>query len=124
MMVVELEVPSTVRSGEPVPMTLRVVNTGSQPAHLTLTGRPAAFDIVVSRTDGSEVWSRLHEAVIPMVLQLVVVQPAERLEFGHVWDQRDNAGDPVAPGRYRVRGILPAEELYLESEPRTLVIAP
>ena len=122
-MVVEIELPSSVSIGMPVPVTLRVRNTGTAPAERALTGRPIAFDIVVERTDGTEVWSRLHGETVSMMLQVTVLQPGESLEFKHTWDQRGNDRQAVPAGTYTVRGSLVAPDRELRSEPRRLVIS-
>ena len=123
VMRVELELPAKVVSGAPVPVTVRVRNDGIQPAELSLTGNPVAFDIIVQDRGGSEVWSRLRGQIVSMILQVAILQPGECVEFVHAWDQRDNAGRRVAEGDYRVQGILPGPEGALRSEPRRLVIA-
>jgi hypothetical protein len=122
-MVVEIELPSSVSIRMPVPVTLRVRNTGTGPAELALTGRPIAFDIVVERTDGTEVWSRLHGETVSMMLQVTILQPGESLEFKHSWDQRDNDRQAVPAGTYAVRGAVFTPDRKLESEGRRLVIS-
>ncbi len=122
-MVVEIELPSSVRIGTPVPVTLRVRNTGTAPAELALTGLPIAFDIFVDRTDSTEVWSRLHGETISMMLQVAILRPGESLEFKHAWDQRDNDRQAVPAGTYSVRGSLATPDRELRSEPRRLVIS-
>lgn len=122
-MIVELRSPDSVRTGEPVPMTLTVTNAGQTTAPLGLTGRPIAFDFTVTTPAGAQLWSRLHHQTIPMILQMALLDPGERLEFTHVWDQRDNHGQPVDPGTYHVRAILPTEDGDLTSAVRELVIA-
>lgn len=121
-MIFEIGLPASVRVGEPVPITLRVRNAGREPLTLTLTGRPVGFDLVVTRPDGALVWNRLHGQVVALVLQIGFLQPGEALEFADRWEQLDNAGRPVAPGVYHVRGILPAEEGQLTSGVRELVV--
>ena len=122
-MTVELEIPPKVRAGEPVAITLRVRNTGTQQVELTLTGRPAAFNIVVTSEDGRVVWSRLDGEVVSTVLQMKILWPCQVLEFTERWNQLDNGGGPVPPGTYYVRGILPTEERQLTTEPRALVVS-
>ena len=122
-MVVEIELPSSVSIRMPVPVTLRVRNTGTGPAELALTGRPIAFDIVVERADGTEVWSRLHGETVSMMLQVTILQPGESLEFKHSWGQRDNDRQAVPAGTYAVRGAVFTPDEKLESESRRLVIA-
>lgn len=79
-----------------MPLVLRVMNTGPDTAHLGLTGRPVAFDIIVAAT----------------------------LEYTHSWDQRDNRGRTVEPGLYHVEGVIPTEQDELRSDPHEIRIAP
>lgn len=120
---VELEVPAQAAQGSRVPMMLRVANTGRDSVVLGLTGRPTAFDFVVAAEDGTEVWSRLHDETVSMILELRPLAPGEVLEFTHEWNQQDNDRRDVAPGVYYVHGILPAEDRDLRSERRRLVIS-
>jgi hypothetical protein len=106
-MKIELVLPDTVRAGEPVPVTLRVVNTGSRHVTLYTQGRPTTFDIVVSRPDHKIVWHRLYHAVVNSILQVRKLAPGEILEFSDSWNQRANGGAAVTPGEYRVTGVLP-----------------
>jgi intracellular proteinase inhibitor BsuPI len=106
---VSLEVPSEVTVGAPIPITLRVTNSTNRPLALYLRGRPAAFDLVVAKTDGTIVWRRLAGAVITMVLQVRTLAPGETLEFRDTWKQTTKAGVPVRPGDYVVTGELPTD---------------
>lgn len=119
----ELELPGSVSLGDAVPITLRVRNDATEPAELALTGRPIAFDIVVRRQDGTEVWKRLRGQTVSMMLQVAILAPGESLEFAHEWDQRDSAGREVAAGVFLVHGSLFAEDRELVSEPRRLTIS-
>jgi hypothetical protein len=103
---VTLEVPREVRSRTPVPMTLRVTNPTDRPLTLYLRGRPVAFDLVVSRADGTPVWRRLEGAVITMVLQVRTLAPGDTLELRDSWAQTTKAGVLVPPGDYLVTGRL------------------
>jgi len=118
----ELELPASVRVAEVVPITLRVRNNGPDPLHLSLTGRPTAFDLVVKTADGREVWRRLYGVAIPMILQIAILHPDGVLEFTDTWDQQDNEGKGVRPGRYYVHGVLPTDDGDLRTEVRELVI--
>jgi hypothetical protein len=102
----ELLLPERVRRGERVPITLRVSNTSGRPMVLYLTGRPIAFDVVITRGGREPVWRRLHGQNIPAILQVRTLQPGERLELAERWDQRDQSGARVAPGRYAAEGVL------------------
>ncbi len=110
----EIEVPAQVRTGEPVPITLRATNSGEEPLELYLRGRTIAFDITVAGEDGSVVWRRLEGQMIPAILQVRELAPGESLEFHDEWDQRANSGEPVSSGHYTVQGAL------LRDSPRPL----
>ena len=105
-----LVAPDTVRIGEPVRIVLRLTNVTDRPVEAHFLGREIAFDIVIASEDGRIVWRRLEGAVVPGILQVKVLAPGQTLEFTAVWRQRTNAGEPVAPGTYRVRGLLPSDE--------------
>lgn len=105
-----LEVPDEVRAGEPVAIAFHVENITDRPLDLYLTGRPIAFDLIVTDADGAVVWRRLEDEIIAAILQIRTLGPGETLALEDSWDQRSNAGEPVAPGAYTVRGELLAEE--------------
>jgi hypothetical protein len=114
----EIEVPPAARIGEPVSITLRVRNLGKTPRELNLAGRPTAFDVTVTRTDGSVVWRRLEGATIPGILGIQVLAPGGMLEFKETWDQRTRSGEPAGPGLFMVEGAL------LTDSPTPLKIGP
>jgi len=118
---VRLEAPARVPPGQVVRLTLKLKNTGAARLEQPLGGRPP-HDIVVTR-DGTEVWRWSKGRVVQDVLELKTLRPGEELAFDAEWDQRDEAGRPVPPGSYVVKGILrtdPPETL--ETKPRALVI--
>lgn len=124
-MTLELVLPDSAHLGDPVPMTLRVMNTGSKQVKLYTQGRPTAFDIVVSRPDGTPVWHRLNHALVTSVLQIRKLRPGEVLEFTDSWNQRDDRHQAVPAGEYRVTGILPTDPPgALRSSPTRLYIVP
>lgn len=103
---VTLDVPREVQAGEAVPMTLRVTNATDRPLTLRLRGRPIAFDLVVTREDGSIVWRRLEGAMIAMVLQVRTLAPGETLQLEDVWQQQAARGTRAGPGNYTVTAAL------------------
>jgi hypothetical protein len=118
-----LDVPDRVRTGEPVPIGIRVQNVSGGPLDLYLRGRTIAFDIVVSREPGEIVWRRLEGEVIPAILRIETLRPGEVLELSDVWDQRDDHGRAVPAGSYAVRGeILTEGPEPLTTPPRRLRI--
>ncbi|HEV2084913.1 MAG TPA: BsuPI-related putative proteinase inhibitor [Gemmatimonadales bacterium] len=124
-MTLHLVMPARVRVGEGVPITLRLTNADRRAASVYLQGRPAAFDIVVTRRDGTPVWRRLEGAVVPAVLQVRSLAPGAALEFHDSWPQRTNLGAAVEPGDYLVTGVLPTDPpAELRTRPARLRILP
>lgn len=120
----EVRVPREVTAGRPVPIRLTLVNAGDSAAVLYLRGRPIAFDIVITRPDGTLVWRRLAGAAIPAILQVRRFAPGEGTSFEARWTQRTDAGRPVPPGDYLVRGVLLTDAKPLETRPAPLRILP
>jgi len=121
----EIVLPDSVRAGEPVPVTLRLTNTGREPLTVYLQGRPIAFDLTVRRLDGTIVWRRLEGEVVSAILAVRQLEPGASLEFEEVWRQVSNAGEAVPPGDYRVTGALPTDAPEpLVTSPALLSIVP
>ena len=121
---VRLVSPADVRAGETVPLMVQLENTGKRPLDLYLRGRPIAFDVVVSDRRGALVWQRLRGAIVPAIVQLRTIEPGTTLELEGTWDQRDDAGKPVAPGEYLLRAsVLTDQPLPIESASTMLRIA-
>ena len=123
-LVLRIELAPLAAAGARVPFALCIENRGPEPVQLGLTGRPIAFDVIVTAADGSEVWRRLRGQAIPAVLQLRLLDPGEAMRLAGDWDQRDGAGRPVAPGDYLVRAAVPAEPAELTAGPERLRIVP
>jgi hypothetical protein len=116
---IDLIAPAQVAAGEPVEITLRVENVAGRPLDLYLMGRTIAFDLIVEDEAGTEIWSRLHDQVLQQILRVEHLAPGDTLTLEDTWPQRSNAGSPVPPGAYRVRG-----EVFTEQEPLTAGPAP
>jgi hypothetical protein len=124
-MTLDIVVPACVRVGEGVPITLRLTNADQRAADVYLQGRPAAFDIVITRRDGTPVWRRLEGTVVPAILQVRSLTPGAVLEFHDTWPQRTNLGAAVGPGDYLVTGVLPTDPpAELRTRPTRLRILP
>jgi hypothetical protein len=117
-----LAVPAEAAAGVPVPVTLAIENVSGAPLDLYLRGRTIAFDIIVSRAAGDTVWQRLAGEVIPGILRLESLAPAQVLELSDEWDQRDNAGSLVEPGDYSVHAEVLTEGAPLRSPAAALRI--
>lgn len=118
----ELVLPPRVRAGERVPVTMRLRNRTGRALDLYLRGRDVTFDVVVTHAGGTVVWRRLEGEIIPAIVQLRTLAPAEQLEFGTEWDQRGGTGRTVDTGDYSARGMLLIEGGQLETPPVPLRI--
>jgi hypothetical protein len=98
--------PTSVHTGEPVPIELVLTNRTERRLTLYLQGRPLAFDITVRREDGSVTWRRLEGQVVSAILAVRQLDPAESLTFEAAWDGRMADGHPAPPGRYQITGNL------------------
>jgi intracellular proteinase inhibitor BsuPI len=98
--------PTSVHAGEPVPIELVLTNRTERRLTLYLQGRPLAFDVTISREDGTVVWRRLEGQVVSAILAVRELAPAESLTFEAVWDGRQADGRPSPPGRYLIAGNL------------------
>jgi hypothetical protein len=97
---------------------------GKKPLELHLTGRPIAFDVTITRADGSVVWRRLEGQTIPAILRIELLPAGGVMELAGTWDQRTNAGEPTGPGIYRVQGTLLTDApAPLETSPALLRIS-
>ena len=103
---------------------LRVVNRTGRPFDLYLRGRTATFDVVVTGSDSTVVWRRLDGEIIPAIVHVRTLAPAERMELETVWDQRTKAGGRLPPGAYAIRGFLLVEGQPLETKQVPLQIDP
>lgn len=93
--------------GEPIAVTLTVSNVGGAPADLTFRSGQK-YEFTASR-GGREVWRWSAGRAFTLAITQMSVRPGEEISFREQWDQRDNDGDRVPPGRYRISGWLTAE---------------
>jgi hypothetical protein len=118
-----LEAPARIRSGEPVPLVFAVTNAGGTPLTLHLLGRAPSADFRISDSRGRLVWSRLRGQTLLGALRLFPLDARKSLSFREVWHQRTDAGRPVAPGQYLIRGVLLTDDPEgLASPPARLLI--
>jgi hypothetical protein len=122
----DIEAPQRLPSGEPVPITLIIGNTSDRHVDLYVTGRPVAFDIVITSADGTVVWRRLEGQTVAAILQVLELRPHSTFELRDDWMQRTNKGVAVEPGRYKIVGELIMERQgSLVSRPANLeIVAP
>jgi hypothetical protein len=88
---------------EAVDVTLNVMNRGTVPAQLTF---PTAqrYDVLIHDAQGRQVWRWSDGKMFAQVLGEETIQPGRRLVY------RVRVRDTLAPGAYRVTGVIPAEQ--------------
>jgi hypothetical protein len=89
-----------------VPLVFSVLNAGNAPVTLQLLGREPTADFRISDSHDRVVWTRLRGQTMLGALRLYPLDAGKRLSFRELWDQRSDAGQPVPPGVYLVRGVL------------------
>jgi len=119
-LVLLLDLPPAVRAGEEVTIAVTLANRGAAPVEVG----SISPDVVVTRDDGSEVWRRSRHEPPPAspATPASALRPNEMRGSGYAWNQRDDTGQPVPPGTYRVRAESAAPKLA--SEPRPITIQP
>jgi hypothetical protein len=103
-----LQVPAAADAGSSVKLRLVLTNAADTTVKVEIFAAPwEAYDFVVARQDGSEVWRRVpNNTPLATMGKTVVLAAGDSLVLDHTWDQRDEGGRPVAAGTYQVRGIL------------------
>jgi surface antigen len=87
--------------GEPIDMTLRLVNCASQPITRSFPDAQR-YDFAAKIQDGDEVWRWSSGMDFAQVLGEETYQPGEQLTFSETWDQVDSEGQQVEPGQYEL----------------------
>jgi hypothetical protein len=101
-------------AGEPIALTLGVRN----PTDLAVTLRFATgqrYDFVIESAAGAEVWRWSAERAFTQVLGEQIVPPGWELNYNETFAGR------LAPGTYRVRGIVPSVGDTLEARAEVVV---
>jgi hypothetical protein len=88
-----------------VSLIFSVENRGNRFIELTLRGRPA-HDFIIYKPDGAEVWRWSYRETVQPVLIPKILNPGDYLKFEAKWDQQDNQGILVPPGKYLLQGLL------------------
>lgn len=106
-----LEFPHVVQTGEDVHFKVVVMNPAQGPVRVRPGGRPESteFDIVITRPDGSLVWNKRHGEFSDLIYWTWILGAGEAIRYQTTWDQRDNHGRRVRPGRYTVHVLLPTD---------------
>ena len=102
--IADLEIEQTsYEAGEPIKMTLRVVNCASRPITRSFPDAQR-YDFSVKGERGIEVWRWSKGMTFAEVLEEVTFEPGDEVTFSETWDQLDDEGEPVQPGQYELGG--------------------
>ena len=96
---------SQYKSGQPVRIAFRVVNTSGKPVTYNF-GTGQRYDITVSNAGGTQIWSWSHGRLFSQNLSVIHLNPGKPLVYTAVWNGRDLSGRPVAPGTYTLEAHL------------------
>ncbi len=101
-------------AGEPIALTLAVRNPTDAPVTLRFaTGQ--RYDFVIASATGAEVWRWSTDRAFTQGLGEQVVPPGWELDYNETFVGR------LAPGIYRVRGIVPSVGDTLEARMEVVV---
>lgn len=94
--------------GEPILVTLQVVNRGSGPVELRfLTAQ--RYDVLIRDAQGRQVWRWSDGQMFAQVLGQESIEPGRKIAY------RVTVRERLAPGSYTVTGVIPAEQGALSS---------
>jgi hypothetical protein len=92
--------------GDPVGLTLTLSNRGAEPLVFQFNDGQR-YDFVARREDGTVVWVWSHDKAFIQVLGTLTIAAGESRVYRDRWDQKDNNGVQVPPGRYIIEGVFP-----------------
>lgn len=89
---------------DPISMELIVKNPSKIDAQLTFSSAQK-YDFIVKKGQ-EEIWRWGSGKVFAMMMDQIVLPPGESLQYTETWDQKDNEGETVLPGKYELAGVL------------------
>jgi len=85
--------------GEPIQLIVTVAVRDPMTLYYRTSQR---YDLVVTNSEGQEVWRWSRDRAFAQVTEEVPLEENGTLSFAETWDQRDNDGQQVPPGNYRI----------------------
>ena len=100
----------TYGQGEPIKLTLHVINRGTEPVTLHFLSAQR-YDVAVKNLEGQEIWRWSNGQMFAQVMGEETLQPGRKART-----YRITVRERLSSGRYTVIGMIPAqEELLSES---------
>ena len=89
------------------PISMNLLITHEKPNEPAPLGFSSAqrYDFIIAKDD-KEIWRWSEGRVFATMVDGIILQPGEYLRYREIWDQKDEEGAPVLPGRYRILGVL------------------
>jgi hypothetical protein len=113
---VTLEAPEFAPPRQRIEYSVVVENEGESTIEAHLLGREPVHDLTVTGKGGEVVWRRLKGEVGQAILRLDMLAPRQSLRIAGEWDQRNSAGQYVAPGFYTLQATVPTDTAPLISQ--------
>jgi len=85
--------------GEPIQLVVTVAVRDPMTVYYRTSQR---YDLAVINSDDQEVWRWSRDRAFAQVTEEVALEENGTLSFAETWDQRDNDGQQVPPGNYRI----------------------
>jgi hypothetical protein len=113
---VTLEAPEFAPPRQRIEYSVVVENEGESTIEAHLLGREPVHDLTVTGKGGEVVWRRLTGEIGEAILRLDMLAPRQSLRIAGEWDQRNSAGQYVAPGFYTLQATVPTDTIPLISQ--------
>lgn len=98
----------TYQVGETVEISIVAQNQDERAKEVTYNSGQS-FDVTITPLgESSPRWTWSHGRMFTMALRSKTLAPGERVTFSAQWDQKDNEGNPVPPGKYTIETVLTA----------------
>lgn len=101
--------------GEKVKMSVKLTNPGKD-VMATYFPSGKKFDFIVMDNKKKEVWRWSKGKMFIMAIQPFRLEPGKSIAYSYVWDQKDDSGVSVRPGRYYITGEISIAERIRSQE--------
>jgi hypothetical protein len=91
--------------GEKVKISIKATNNSKEEIS-TYYSSSQKYDLVITDKNGKEMWRWSHGKMFLMAIYPFRLKPKESVQFNYTWDQRDNSGKLLLPGKYSITGEL------------------
>jgi hypothetical protein len=90
--------------GDAISMALSLTNCDNRQARIFYTDGQR-YEFIVKDEENREIWRWSQGMVFTQALGEEALEPGATVTYTEVWDQRDQNGEQVEPGRYEISGF-------------------